>query len=131
MIAMKRFAWIVLFLVVNLYSCVVAQPPKYKLAVSKQTKTLPPNEWCSLTFTFTNTRNSPGGFWIEALVLNAENKIIVDSFPTFPSVVNFATPVEKTVQQEVVVYTTCNRIRQVTITGNGELVEPVSFAWEE
>ena len=128
---MKRFVWIGLFIAISIYGCAVAVPPKYKMAVWKQKKVLPPNEWCSLTFAFTNTRNSPGGFWIEALVLNAEKKIIVDSFPTFPSVVNFATPVEKTVQQEVIVYTTCNRIRQVTITGNGELVEPVSFAWEE
>ena len=51
-------------------------------------------------------------------------------FPTFPSVVNFATPVGKTVQQEVIVYTTCSRITQVAIAGNGELLEPVSFAWE-
>jgi len=129
--SMKRIACIVLFMAVNLYACAVAQPPKYKLAVSKQTKTLPPYEWCSLTFTFTNTRNSRDSLWMEAIVLDAENNTITDTFLTFPSLVNFATPVRKAQQQEVIIFRTCNRIRQVAITGNGQMVEPDSFAWDE
>jgi hypothetical protein len=128
---MKRFGWIALFMAINLYGCAVAEAPKYKMAVWKQKKMLPPNEWCSLTFTFTNTRNSHDSFWMEAIVLDAENKTIVDTFLTFPSLVNFATPVGKTQQQEVIIYTTCNRIRQVAITGNGQIVEPDNFAWDE
>ena len=128
---MKRSGWIALFMAVSSSGCAVAVPPKYKMAVWKQKKMLPPNEWCSLTFTFTNTRNSHGSFWMEAIVLDAEKNTIADTFLTFPSLVNFATPVGKTQQQEAIIYTTCNRIRQVAITGNGQIVEPDSFTWEE
>ena len=128
---MKRSGWVALFIVINLYGCAVAVPPKYKIAVWKQKKTLPPNEWCSLTFSLTNTLNFLGSFWMEATVLDAENRTVDVRFVTFPSLVNFATPVGKTYQQEVIIYTTCNRIRQVAITGNGQFVEPASFAWEE
>jgi hypothetical protein len=128
---MKRFGWIALFMTLSLYGCAVAVPPKYKIAVRKQNKTLPPNEWCSLTFTLTNTLNFPGDFWMEATVLDAENKTVDVRFVTFPSLVNFVAPVGKTGQQEVIIYTTCDRIRQVVITANGQFVEPASFAWEE
>ena len=128
---MKRFGWLVFFMVVSLHGCAVAVPPNYRIAVWKQKKTLPPNEWCSLTFTFTNSRNFPSSFWMEATVLDAENKTVDDRFVIFPSLVNFATPVGNTDRREVIIYTTCDRIRQVAITGNGEIVEPNTFAWKE
>ncbi len=125
---MKPFGWIALLIAMS--GCAVAAPPKYTIAVLKQRKTLPPNEWCSLTFTFTNTRNSQRGFWMEAAVLDAEHKTVDDRFFTFPSLVNFATPVGPN-RREVLIYATCDRIRQVSITGNGGIVEPDTFAWKD
>jgi len=122
---MKQFGWVALFMVVNLYGCAVAVPPRYKIAVSKQSKQLPPNEWCSLTFTFTNTRSFLRSVWMEALVLDAENNTIDARFVTF------ATPEGRTDRQEAIIYRSCDRIRQVAITGNGEIVEPNMFAWKE
>ena len=121
---MKRSGWVALFIVINLYGCAVAVPPKYKIAISKQTKPLPPNEWCSITFTLTNTRSFQTNVWIEARVLDAENSTVDERFVTF------ATPEGRTDQREILIYTTCNRIRQVAITGNSQIVEPDSFVWE-
>ena len=125
---MKRFAWIAFFVItVDLYSCVTAAvPPKYKLVVSKESKSLPPNDFCSLNFTLTNTRGSLTDPWIEALVLDAENNTIVDRFVSF-----VASAPGATYQQETIIYATCNRIRQVAIVANGEIVEPNTFAWKE
>jgi len=80
---MKRFGWLALLMAGNLYGCVtpVAVQPKYKLAVSKETAA--PNDFCSLKFDLTNSRASLANPWIEAVVLDAENKIIVDKFVTF------------------------------------------------
>ena len=122
---MKRFGWVGLFMVVNFCSCAVAVPPKYKLAVSKQIKPLPPNEWCSLTFTFTNTRSVLANPWIEARVLDAENNTVDERFVTF------AIPQGTTDQRETIIYATCNRVTQVAITGNDQIVEPNIFAWKE
>src|SRR5262245_23137727 len=122
---MKRFGWIAFFMAVSLHGCAVAVPPKYKIAVSKQKKVLASNEWCSLMFTFTNTRSSQGNVWMEALVLDAENKTVDSRF------VNFGTPAGNTDQRETIIYKTCDRIRQVAIIGNGQLVEPNTFAWQE
>lgn len=123
---MKRFGWVALFMVVNLCGCAVAVPPKYKIAVSKQIKSLPPNEWCSLTFTLTNTRSVPANPWIEARVLDAENNTVDERFVTF------GIPQQGTTdQRETIIYASCNRVRQVTITGNGQNVEPNIFAWKE
>lgn len=125
---MKRLGWLALFIAVS--GCAVAAPPSYKIAVLKQGKTLPPKDWCSLTFTFTNTRNFQGSFWMEATVLDADNQTVDERFVNFPSLVNFATPVGAN-RREVLIYTTCDHIRQVTITGNGAIVEPNTFAWNE
>jgi D-alanyl-D-alanine carboxypeptidase len=122
---MKRFRWVALFMVVNLCGCAVAVPPKYKIAVSKQIKSLPPNEWCSLTFTLTNTRSVLANPWIEARVLDAENNTVDERFVTF------AIPQGTTDQRETIIYASCNRVRQVAITGNGQIVEPNIFAWKE
>jgi len=122
---MKQFGWVAIFMAVCLHGCAVAVPPKYKIAVSKKNKTLAPNEWCSLTFTFTNTRSSQQSVWMEAFVLDAQNKTVDARFLTF------ATPPGKTDQQETLIYTTCDRIRQVAITGNGQIVEPNTFDWKE
>jgi hypothetical protein len=123
---MKRFGWVVLFMVVNLCGCAVAVPPKYKLAVSKQIKPLPPNEWCSLTFTFTNTRSVLANPWIEARVLDTENNTVDERFVTLGIPQG-----TKTEQVEMIIYASCNRIRQVAITGNDQIVEPNIFAWKE
>ena len=125
---MKRFGWIALFMItVNLYGCVTAAvPPKYKLVVSKESKPLPPNDFCSLNFALTNTRGSLADPWIEALVLDADNNTIVDRFVSF-----VASAPGATYQQETIIYATCNRIRQVAIAANGEIVEPTTFAWKE
>jgi|SRR6516165_6217876 hypothetical protein len=122
---MKRSGWVALFIAVNLYGCAVGVQPKYKITISKQRKPLPPNEWCSLTFTFTNTRSFQTNVWIEARVLDAENSTVDERF------VAFATPERRTDQRETLIYTTCNRIRQVVITGNSQIVEPDSFVWEK
>jgi hypothetical protein len=122
---MKRFGWVALFMVVNLCGCAVAVPPKYKIAVSKQIKSLPPNEWCSLMFTLANTRSVLANPWIEARVLDAENNTVDERFVTF------GTPQGTTDQRETIIYASCNRIRQIAITGNGEIVEPNMFAWKE
>jgi hypothetical protein len=123
---MKRFGWVALFMVVNLCGCAVAVPPKYKIAVSKQIKSLPPNEWCSLTFTVTNTRSVLANPWIEARVLDAENNTVDERFVTF------GIPQQRTTdQRETIIYASCNRVRQVAITGNGQIVEPNIFAWKE
>ena len=124
---MRRFGWVTLLIVINLYGCAVSVSPKYKLAVSKQAKPLPPNEWCSLTFALTNTRGSANP-WIEARVLDAENNTVDERFVTF------ATPRGTTLggtrdQLETIIYASCNRIRQVAITGNSQIVEPNIFAW--
>jgi hypothetical protein len=125
---MKRFGWLALFMAANLYGCVtpVAVQPKYKLAVSKERKPLPPNDFCSLNFALTNTHGSLANPWIEAVVLDAENKTIVDRFVTF-----VASAPAAIYQQETIIYANCNRIMQVAITGNGQIVEPDSFAWQE
>jgi hypothetical protein len=123
---MKRFGLVALFMVVNLCGCAVAVPPKYKIAVSKQIKSLPPNEWCSLTFTVTNTRSVLANPWIEARVLDAENNTVDERFVTF------GIPQQATTdQRETIIYASCNRVRQVAITGNGQIVEPNIFAWKE
>ena len=123
---MKRFGWLALLIAGNLYSCVtpVAVQPKYKLAVSKETAA--PNDFCSLKFDLTNSRASLANPWIEAVVLDAENKIIVDKFVTF--VVSAPGTIY---QEEAIIYASCNRIRQVAITGNGQIVEPDTFVWKE
>ena len=123
---MKRFGWLALLIAGNLYSCVtpVAVPPKYKLAVSKETAA--PNDFCSLKFDLTNSRASLANPWIEAVVLDAENKIIVDKFVTF-----VASAPATIYQEEAIIYASCNRIRQVAITGNGQIVEPDTFVWKE
>jgi hypothetical protein len=125
---MKRFGWIALFMItVNLYGCVTtAVPPKYKLVVSKESKALPPNDFCSLNFALTNTRGSLADPWIEALVLDADNNTIVDRFVSF-----VASAPGAIYQQETIIYVPCNRIRQVAIAANGEIVEPTTFAWKE
>ena len=125
---MKRFRWIALLIAVS--GCAVAAPPNFKIAVLNRGKPLPPKEWCSITFTFNNTRSFQGSFWMEATVLDAENKTVDERFVTFPSLVNSATPVGPN-RREVLIYTPCDRIRQVTITGNGGIVEPNTFAWTE
>ena len=123
---MKVFGWAALFMAVNLYGCTTAVLPKYKLVVSKERKQLPAYEFCSLKFTFTNTRSSLANPWIQALVLDAENNTFDGRF------VAFATTVPKeTNQQETIIYESCNRIRQIAITANGEIVEPNMFAWKE
>jgi hypothetical protein len=123
---MKRFGWVALFMVVNLCGCAVAVPPKYKIAVSKQIKSLPPNEWCSLMFTLANTRSVLANPWIEARVLDAENNTVDERFVTF------GIPQQRTTdQRETIIYASCNRVRQVAITGNGQIVEPNIFAWKE
>jgi len=123
---MKRFGWLALLMVGNLYGCVtpVAVQPKYKLAVSKETAA--PNDFCSLKFDLTNSRASLANPWIEAVVLDAENKIIVDKFVTF-----VASAPGTIYQEEAIIYASCNRIRQVAITGNGQIVEPDTFVWKE
>jgi len=123
---MKRFGWLALLIGGNLYGCVtpVAVQPKYKLAVSKETAA--PNDFCSLKFDLTNSRASLANPWIEAVVLDAENKIIVDKFVTF-----VASAPGTIYQEETIIYTSCNRIRQVAITGNGQIVEPDTFVWKE
>jgi hypothetical protein len=123
---MKRFGWLALLMAGNLYGCVtpVAVQPKYKLAVSKETAA--PNDFCSLKFDLTNSRASLANPWIEAVVLDAENKIIVDKFVTF-----VASAPGTIYQEETIIYTSCNRIRQVAITGNGQIVEPDTFVWKE
>jgi hypothetical protein len=123
---MKRFGWLALLIAGNLYSCVtpVAVQPKYKLAVSKETAA--PNDFCSLKFDLTNSRASLANPWIEAVVLDAENKIIVDKFVTF-----VASAPGTIYQEEAIIYASCNRIRQVAITGNGQIVEPDTFVWKE
>ena len=123
---MKRFGWLALLMAGNLYGCVtpVAVQPKYKLAVSKETAT--PNDFCSLKFDLTNSRASLANPWIEAVVLDAENKIIVDKFVTF-----VASAPGTIYQEEAIIYASCNRIRQVAITGNGQIVEPDTFVWKE
>lgn len=125
---MKRFGWLALFMAANLYGCVtpVAAQPKYKLAVSKEKKPLPLNDFCSLKFALTNTRGSLANPWIEAVVFDAENKIIVDRFVTF-----VASAPAAMYQQETIIYASCNRIVQVAITGNGPIVEADSFVWKE
>jgi hypothetical protein len=125
---MKRFGWVALFMAGNLYGCVtpIAVPPKYKIVVSKEKKTLPPDEWCSLKFTFTNTRSFLANPWIEAIVLDAENNTIDGRFVSFAATVPGGIN-----QQETIIYASCNRIRQIAITGNGEIVEPNMFAWKE
>jgi hypothetical protein len=125
---MKRFGWVGLFLAANLYGCVtpVAVQPKYKMAISKERKRLSPNDFCSVKFALTNTRGSLTNLWIEALVLDAENKTIVDKF------VNFAASAPGEIyKQETIIYSDCNRIRQVAITANSQVVEPDIFAWNE
>jgi hypothetical protein len=124
---MKQFGWVAIFMAVCLQGCAVAVPPKYKITVSKQNKTLAPDEWCSLTFTFTNTntRSSQRNMWMEAFVLDAENKTIDARFVTF------STPPGGTDQKETLIYTSCDRVRQVAITGNGEIIEPNTFDWKE
>ena len=123
---MKRFGWLALLMAGNLYGCVtpVAVQPKYKLAVSKETAA--PNDFCSLKFDLTNSRASLANPWIEAVVFDAENKIIVDKFVTF-----VASAPGTIYQEETIIYTSCNRIRQVAITGNGQIVEPDTFVWKE
>jgi hypothetical protein len=123
---MKRFGWLALLIGGNLYGCVtpVAVQPKYKLAVSKETAA--PNDFCSLKFDLTNSRASLANPWIEAVVLDAENKIIVDKFVTF-----VASAPGTIYQEEAIIYASCNRIRQVAITGNGQIVEPDTFVWKE
>jgi hypothetical protein len=123
---MKRFGWLALLIAGNLYGCVtpVAVQPKYKLAVSKETAA--PNDFCSLKFDLTNSRASLANPWIEAVVLDAENKIIVDKFVTF-----VASAPGTIYQEEAIIYASCNRIRQVAITGNGQIVEPDTFVWKE
>ena len=123
---MKRFGWLALLMAGNLYGCVtpVAVQPKYKLAVSKETAA--PNDFCSLKFDLTNSRASLANPWIEAVVFDAENKIIVDKFVTF-----VASAPGTIYQEEAIIYARCNRIRQVAITGNGQIVEPDTFAWKE
>jgi hypothetical protein len=123
---MKRFGWLALLMAGNLYGCVtpVAVQPKYKLAVSKETAA--PNDFCSLKFDLTNSRASLANPWIEAVVFDAENKIIVDKFVTF-----VASAPGTIYQEEAIIYASCNRIRQVAITGNGQIVEPDTFAWKE
>jgi hypothetical protein len=125
---MKRFGLVALLMVVNLYGCVtpVAAPPKYKIVVSKEKKTLRPHEWCSLKFALTNTRSFPAYPWIEAQVLDAENNTVDWRFVTFAGTIP-----KETNQHDIIIYTTCNRIRQVVITGNGQIVEPNMFAWKE
>jgi hypothetical protein len=123
--SMKRFGWVALFMVVNLCGCAGAVPPKYKIALSKQIKSLPPNEWCSLTFTLTNTRGILANPWIEARVLDAENNTVDEKFVTF------SIPWGTTDQRETIIYASCDRVRQVAITGNGQIVEPNIFAWKE
>ena len=123
---MKRFGWLALLMAGNLYGCVtpVAVQPKYKLAVSKETAA--PNDFCSLKFDLTNSRASLANPWIEAVVLDAENKIIVDKFVTF-----VASAPGTIYQEEAIIYASCNSIRQVAITGNGQIVEPDTFVWKE
>ena len=123
---MKRFGWLALLMAGNLYGCVtpVAVQPKYKLAVSKETAA--PNHFCFLKFDLTNSRASLANPWIEAVVLDAENKIIVDKFVTF-----VASAPGTIYQEEAIIYASCNRIRQVAITGNGQIVEPDTFVWKE
>ena len=123
---MKRFGWLALLMAGNLYGCVtpVAVQPKYKLAVSKETAA--PNDFCSLKFDLTNSRASLANPWIEAVVLDAENKIIVDKFVTF-----VASAPGTIYQEEAIIYASCNRIRQVAITGNGQIVEPDTVVWKE
>lgn len=123
---MKRFGWLALLMAGNLYGCVtpVAVQPKYKLAVSKETAA--PNDFCSLKFDLTNSRASLANPWIEAVVFDAENKIIVDKFVTF-----VASAPGTIYQEETIIYARCNRIRQVAITGNGQIVEPDTFVWKE
>jgi len=123
---MKRFGWLALLIGGNLYGCVtpVAVQPKYKLAVSKETAA--PNDFCSLKFDLTNSRASLANPWIEAVVFDAENKIIVDKFVTF-----VASAPGTIYQEEAIIYASCNRIRQVAITGNGQIVEPDTFVWKE
>ena len=127
---MKRFGWVALFMVFILYGCAASVSSKYKLAVSKQPKPLAPNEWCSLTFTLTNTRCLSANPWIEARVLDAENNTVDERFVSFvtPSGLNTS---GTTHQLETIIYTSCNRIRQVAITGNGQIVAPDIFAWKE
>jgi len=124
---MKKIGWIALLMAVNLCGCAVGagEAPKYKIAVSKETKQLPSNEWCSVRFTLANNRNFDANPWIEARVLDAENKAVDERFFTF------AVPRGKTDRAEQIIYATCDRIRQIAITGNREIVEPDIFAWKE
>lgn len=123
---MKRFGWVAVFMAVNLYGCATAVPPKYELVVSKQRKPLPLNDFCSLRFTFINTRNFPANPWIEALVLDAENNTVDGRFVTFATAV-----AGEANQQEAIIYANCNRIREVAIIANGQSFEPHRFAWNE
>jgi hypothetical protein len=125
---MKRFGWLALLMAANFYGCVTpsAVQPKYKIAISKERKPLPPNDFCSLNFALTDTHGSLANPWIEALVLDAEHKTIVDRFITF-----VASAPGAIYQQEAIIYARCNRIGQVAITGNGQIVEPDTFAWKE
>lgn len=124
---MKQIGWIALLMAVNLSGCAVGAgvAPKYKIAVSKQTKQLPPNEWCSVGFTLANNRSFDANPWIEARVLDAENKAIDERFFTF------AVPRGRADREEQIIYATCDRIRQIAITGNRDIVEPDIFDWKE
>ena len=63
---MKQIGRIALVVAVNLRGCAVGAGivPKYKIAVSKETKQLPPNEWCSVGFILANNRSFDGNPWI-------------------------------------------------------------------
>jgi len=124
---MKQIGRIALLMAVNLCGCAVGAgvAPKYKIAVSKQTKQLPPNEWCSVGFALANNRSVDANPWIEARVLDAENKAIDERFFTF------AVPRGRADRAEQIIYATGDRIRQIAITGNRDIVEPDIFDWKE
>jgi hypothetical protein len=60
------------------------------------------------------------------VLLQTENNTIVDMFVSF-----VASAPGAIYQQETIIYATCNRIRQVAIAANGEIVELTTFAWKE
>jgi hypothetical protein len=124
---MKQIGWIALLMAVNLCGCAVGKgvAPPYNIAVSKQAKQLPPNEWCSVAFTLSNNRSFNVNPWIEARVLDADNKVVDERFFTF------AVPRGQTDTEEQIIYAACDRIRQIAITGNREIVKPDIFAWKE
>lgn len=124
---MKQIVWIALLIAMNLCGCAAGEGValKYKIAISKETKQLPPNEWCSIRFTLTNNRSFNANPWFEARVLDAENTVVDERFFTF------AVPRGQTDKEEQIIYATCDRIRQIAITGNREIVEPDIFAWKE